>query len=89
MPHPDLTTVYLLTSALAFLAYGLDKAAAIGGNWRIPEVFLHLLGLAGGWPGALLARRVFRHKVRKTSFQIAFWTVAGLNIAAAFWFATI
>lgn len=81
----DITTLYLLASVLAFAAYGIDKAAAIGGAWRIPEAFLHLLGLAGGWPGALLAQRIFRHKSRKVSFQIVFWTVAALNSAAALW----
>ena len=90
MDHPNLTTIYLLASALAFAAYGIDKASAIGGVWRMPEAFLHLLGLAGGWPGALVAQRVFRHKTRKASFQVTFWIVAGLNIATTLWlFSTI
>ncbi|WP_147463771.1 DUF1294 domain-containing protein, partial [Pseudomonas amygdali] len=29
----------------------------------------------GGWPGALLAQQVFRHKTRKVSFQIVFWLI--------------
>lgn len=82
MDHLDLATVYLVSSALAFAAYGIDKAAAIGGTWRIPEAFLHLLGFAGGWPGALVAQRLFRHKSRKVSFQAAFWIVAAVNSAA-------
>lgn len=85
MNIPNLTTIYLVTSALAFAAYGIDKAAAIRGAWRIPEAYLHLLGLAGGWPGALIAQRVLRHKSRKVSFQIVFWLVAALNSVAAFW----
>jgi uncharacterized membrane protein YsdA (DUF1294 family) len=85
MDRPDLATIYLVSSAGAFVAYALDKAAAIGGVWRLPEAFLHLLGLAGGWPGALVARRLFRHKSRKASFQAAFWTVASLNSALALW----
>lgn len=89
MNHTNLTTIYLLTSSLAFAAYGIDKAAAIGGVRRIPEAFLHLLGFAGGWPGALLAQRVFRHKSRKASFQVAFWTVAALNSAAALWLISV
>jgi len=88
MNHLHLTTIYLVTSSLAFAAYGIDKAAAIGGGWRIPEAFLHLLGLAGGWPGALVAQRLFRHKSRKVSFQVAFWVVAALNSMTAFWFLT-
>lgn len=89
MPHPNLTTLYLLASTLAFAAYGIDKAAAIGGAWRIPEAFLHLLGLAGGWPGALLAQRIFRHKNRKVSFQIAFWLVAIVNSVSALWLLSV
>lgn len=89
MDHPNLTTIYLIASALAFAAYGIDKAA-VGGVWRFPEAFLHLLGFVGGWPGALVAQRVFRHKSRKVSFQVTFWTVAGLNIATTKWlFSTI
>ena len=89
MNPPDLTTVYLVSSAIAFVAYGIDKAAAIGGVRRIPEAFLHLLGCAGGWPGALVAQRVFHHKSRKASFQAAFWIIAVLNTALALWFISI
>lgn len=89
MTHPNLTTIYLLTSSLAFAAYGIDKAAAIGEAWRIPEAFLHLLGLAGGWPGALIARRVFRHKTRKVSFQLTFWIVTTMNCSAALWLLSV
>lgn len=85
MPHPNLITLYLLSSVMAFAAYGIDKAAAIAGARRIPESFLHLLGLAGGWPGALLAQRVFRHKTRKTSFQATFWIIAAINAILALW----
>jgi uncharacterized membrane protein YsdA (DUF1294 family) len=81
----NLSTIYLIASTITFIVYGIDKAAAIGGVWRIPEAFLHLLGLAGGWPGALIAQRIFRHKSRKASFQVAFWIVAALNTAAALW----
>ena len=80
MRFPELAAIYLVASALSFLAYGIDKATAQTGAWRIPESFLHLLGLAGGWPGALLARHLFRHKTRKTSFRIGFWLAAALNV---------
>lgn len=89
MAHLDLTTVYLIGSSLAFAAYGIDKTAAIGEVRRIPEAFLHLLGFAGGWPGALVAQRVFRHKSRKVSFQVTFWIVAALNSAAALWLLSV
>lgn len=74
--------LYAVTSLLAFGAYGKDKRAARTGRWRTAESTLHLLGLLGGWPGALAAQRVFRHKSSKPSFQMAFWLTALLNSAA-------
>ena len=53
---------YALMSALSFSLYGLDKRASTRGGWRTSEARLHLVELLGGWPGALLAQRVFWHK---------------------------
>ena len=64
---------YLVMSVLAILAYAVDKHAAQTGAYRISEQTLLLLGLFGGWPGALLAQRLFRHKTVKRSFQAVFW----------------
>lgn len=69
---------HALLSLAAFTIYGWDKHAAIRGARRIPEARLHQLALLGGWPGALLAMRLFRHKRRKAAFVRVFWaTVAG------------
>jgi uncharacterized membrane protein YsdA (DUF1294 family) len=76
---------YLLASLGAFLLYRGDKAAARSGAWRTPESTLHVLGVLGGWPGALIAQQVLRHKSRKASFQIVFWTTVALNAAALVW----
>jgi uncharacterized membrane protein YsdA (DUF1294 family)/cold shock CspA family protein len=70
---------YMLASIAAFIAYKLDKSAARSGQWRTPERTLHLLGLMGGWPGALLAQKLLRHKSSKRSFQFVFWTTVVLN----------
>lgn len=77
---------YLAASLAAFLAYALDKSAARNGKWRTKESTLHLIGLAGGWPGALAAQRLLRHKSRKQSFQIVFWATVILNGCALAWF---
>ena len=72
--------MYGVASAACFLAYAWDKRAARCGLRRWPERQLLLLGCVGGWPGGLLAQRVFRHKTRKQAFQRAFWTTVALNV---------
>lgn len=72
---------YALMSAIAFIAYGLDKAAATAKRQRTPEATLHFLGLICGWPGALLAQRVFGHKSRKREFQSTFRVTVVVNVA--------
>ncbi|MDU8498905.1 DUF1294 domain-containing protein [Pseudomonas syringae] len=62
-------------SLLAFVLYRHDKRQAGNGGQRTPENVLHATELLGGWPGALLAQQVFRHKTRKVSFQIMFWLI--------------
>jgi len=78
---------YLVMSAVTIAAYAFDKSAAMNGRWRTQEQTLHLLELAGGWPGAWLAQTLFRHKSRKTSFRIEFWFCVAFNLAALLWFA--
>jgi len=39
---------------------------------RIDAAHLRMLG---GWPGAFLAQRVFRHKTSKLSYQVVFWAI--------------
>ncbi len=79
---PAILYVYVIASALCFAGYGFDKQAALAGNWRISETVLILLGLVGGWPGAILAQEVFRHKTRKRSFRAVFWMSVSINILA-------
>jgi uncharacterized membrane protein YsdA (DUF1294 family) len=76
---------YLLMSIVAFIAYALDKSAAKNNRWRTPESTLHLLGLLGGWPGALLAQRWLRHKSKKTAFLVVFWATVLINCAVLLW----
>ena len=74
---------YGIVSVLAFLLYWGDKRKARADQWRTPENVLHALEFAGGWPGALLAQQVFRHKTRKVSFQVVFWFIVLLH--QVFW----
>lgn len=74
--------VYAAASLITFVAYWLDKSAAQAGRWRTAESTLHLFALAGGWPGALAAQRVLRHKSIKQEFQSVFWVTVLLNCGA-------
>ncbi|RYD65367.1 MAG: DUF1294 domain-containing protein, partial [Verrucomicrobiaceae bacterium] len=69
----------VVASAVAWICYRNDKKRAESGQWRIPEAQLHLIELLGGWPGALLAQRRFRHKTRKVSFQFIFISIIVLH----------
>jgi uncharacterized membrane protein YsdA (DUF1294 family) len=77
---------YGLLSVVAFLIYGEDKSAAEQGRWRTPESTLHVLALVGGWPGALVAQRFFRHKTTKQPFRIVFWITVLANCVGLMWF---
>lgn len=59
----------LLVNLWTVLRFWQDKRRAIAGDRRIPEADLLGLALIGGSPGALLARRWFRHKTRKEPFS--------------------
>ena len=76
---------YGAMSAVGFLLYRRDKRAAQAGGRRTPERTLHLVSLLGGWPGGLAAQGRFRHKTRKTTFQLVFWAAVALNCAALAW----
>jgi len=67
---------------LTFLVYAIDKRAAQTGQWRTRESQLHLLSLAGGWPGAWFAQQWLRHKSRKQPFRAVYWATVGLHCAA-------
>jgi uncharacterized membrane protein YsdA (DUF1294 family) len=72
--------VVAMMSLVCFLAYGLDKRQAIHGGRRVSERTLHLLAFLGGWPGALLGQRHFRHKTQKVTFRIVLWMVVLLHV---------
>jgi uncharacterized membrane protein YsdA (DUF1294 family) len=70
---------YYVGSVLTYGVYVQDKTAAQNAGRRIPESTLHLMSLAGGWPGALIAQVLLRHKTRKPSFLIGYWLTVIVN----------
>ena len=80
-----LSAVYAVcVSLVAYIANRSDKARARANEWRISEATLHLLEVIGGWPGAFVAQRRFRHKIAKRSYQAVFWAVVLLYQFAAY-----
>jgi uncharacterized membrane protein YsdA (DUF1294 family)/cold shock CspA family protein len=82
-----LPAVYVVVSLGVFLAYAFDKSAAMNRRQRMPENTLHLANLLGGWPGGLVAARLFHHKSKKLEFRVAFYACIALNCAALAWLA--
>lgn len=81
MNHP--IVFYLIASAITFLVYGFDKWAAKNDKRRVPERSLHIFSIGGGFAGALMGRKYFRHKTRKPEFLII--PIVALIIHGAFW----
>ncbi|QDT89948.1 DUF1294 domain-containing protein [Gimesia algae] len=77
---------YFVVSCITFIAYAWDKSAAQRGKWRTAESTLHVMALLGGWPGALAAQRLLRHKSSKQKFLVVFWLTVFLNVAAVGYF---
>jgi len=67
---------------LAMLLFMVDKRRSETGGWRIPERRLLAVIFWGGSPGALLARRRLRHKIRKQPFVSQMWGIIALQILA-------
>ena len=78
---PAIFFVYLVMSIVTIVVYAMDKHKATNGKWRIPEATLHLFELLCGWPGAMLAQVIIRHKNAKVPFQLVFWTMLIINVA--------
>lgn len=76
--------VWIVTlSAVTFFWYGFDKGQSKRAGLRVPEIVLHLLALAGGFPGGWLGRLFFHHKTRKGSFTIILVLATVLHLGLA------
>jgi uncharacterized membrane protein YsdA (DUF1294 family) len=84
LPHA-IPLAYATCSLLSVAFYARDKSKARRDAWRTPESVLHFLDLIGGWPGGLIAQRVFRHKTRKLSFQVIFWLCVAAHVITWSW----
>ena len=72
---------YVALGLITYIMYAKDKAAAQSGQWRTPEMTLHILSALGGWVGALVAQTYLRHKSQKSDFRIAYYLTVVINLA--------
>ena len=86
MPHlltpANIAAALAVINLAAFAAFGIDKARAKRGAWRIQESTLLGLALLGGTPGAYAGRKAFRHKTRKQPFSGMLFAIAVLQTSA-------
>jgi uncharacterized membrane protein YsdA (DUF1294 family) len=74
-----------IASGITFLLYGFDKTQSKNGGWRVPEVVLHGLALAGGFPGGWAGRSMFRHKTKKGIFVFVLAVSTALHLGLVYW----
>jgi len=77
---PLVIGIYIAMGIMTYFIYSEDKDMAINNERRTSEKRLLALSLFGGWIGALIAQQKFRHKTKKISFQMNFWTTVFFNI---------
>ena len=63
-----------------FLGYAIDKAQARRHGWRVPEVVLQGMVLAGGVIGGWLGMVLLRHKTRHRAFWVVQWIATVLYL---------
>ena len=78
----NITIALSAINFIAFAAFGLDKAKARRGQYRIAESTLLLFAFLGGTLGAYAGRSLFRHKTRKQPFNSNLFTIAVLQMLA-------
>ncbi|MCU0857174.1 MAG: DUF1294 domain-containing protein [Pontiellaceae bacterium] len=61
--------LYSCMGTLCFFMMKTDKRRAEEGRWRISDDSIHLAQLLWGWPGTLIAQKIYLHKARKKPFQ--------------------
>jgi uncharacterized membrane protein YsdA (DUF1294 family)/cold shock CspA family protein len=71
---------YVVMSLICAGFYWHDKVSARLREWRTSEAALFMLGVFCGWPGAIVAQQVLRHKTSKKSFRVMHWTSAVMNM---------
>lgn len=78
-----LLAIYLISAnGVGFVLFGVDKARAKNGQWRIPEKVLLGSALLGGASGCLAGMYLFRHKTRRWYFRWGIPLILLLQLSA-------
>jgi uncharacterized membrane protein YsdA (DUF1294 family) len=78
----NLAFALIAINFVCFAAFGIDKAKAEAGAWRVKEETLLTLAFLGGSPGAYAGRALFRHKTRKQPFNAHLEKIVILQVIA-------
>lgn len=76
----NLVTALIAINFITFALFGIDKARAESGRWRVAERTLLNWALIGGTPGAYAGRSLFRHKTRKATFSESLHAIAAFHV---------
>ncbi len=81
-------TIYAVSSLICFILYGMDKKRSYDPKqpYRIPENTLHFFEFIGGWPGALIAQMVFKHKTQKKPYVSILYTIIAVHLIGWIYF---
>ncbi len=61
---------------VGLIAMGVDKGRALSSEWRISEVTLLTVAIAGGFWGIVLGGILFHHKTSKLTFLLPSYGIA-------------
>jgi uncharacterized membrane protein YsdA (DUF1294 family) len=72
--------IFLAQVVATFLLFGFDKLQSQARGFRIPERILYLATFFGGSIGTIAGMYLFRHKTRKSSFQLIVWVLILVHV---------
>ena len=86
MENQKILLAYLvIINFLTFVAFAIDKIAAIERKSRIRIVTLLGLSFVGGSIGGIIAMHLLRHKTRKDYFTVGLPLIIGMQIVLLFY----
>ena len=83
--HKGMLIYLAIMNIIAFIAYAVDKIAAIEDTSRIRNVSLLALAFLGGSIGALLAMYTFRHKTSKDYYTVGVPLILIMQVVVIFY----